>query len=298
MTAPPALTLIVATRNRQESVRRLLSQLQFPAQRNWELLIVDNGGADDTPDLLQQLAPPAGVRVVREPRRGKGNALNAGIEAARGELLVFSDDDIEPGPDWLEELLAASQRHPDADVFGGRIMIRSQSIPGWIQRSRNLQEILLTEHDLGGVEQQYPPNRFPLGPNMAVRRRALAGIELPWDPRLGPGSTLPVGDERCFFCRIGQGAGKKRIYVPAAVVYHRIEGRELRLSTVLRRCYQGGYSGGLLQARFPAQMEPGGRRRGLLRMLAQTRSVRELVCASVRAAGFARGVSRRSGEAG
>jgi hypothetical protein len=193
-------------------------------------------------------------------------------------------------------LLAASRRHPEAAVFGGRILIRAPSIPGWIRRSRNLQEILLTEHDLGDAERQYPPNRFPLGPNMAVRRRALDGIERPWDPRLGPGSALPVGDERCFFCRIGQGAGRVRIHVPSAVVYHRIEGRELGLATVLRRCYQGGFSGGLLQARFPQQMESGGPRQGLLSMLARTRSLRELACASLRAAGFVAGVRRRSGE--
>jgi glucosyl-dolichyl phosphate glucuronosyltransferase len=275
-----------------------LTQLEFPRERNWELVVVDNGSADDQAQLLQKTAESAGVRVVREPRRGKGNALNAGIAAARGELLVFSDDDIEPGPDWLEQLLAASQRHPEAEVFGGRILIRSQSVPGWIQRSRNLQEILLTEHDLGDEERQYPPNRFPLGPNMAVRRRALARFAVPWDPELGPGSSLPVGDERCFFCNIGQGGGSKRIYVPAAVVYHRIEGRELRLSTVLRRCFQGGFSGGLLQARFPAQMEAGGRRQSVLGLLAQTRSWQELACASVRAAGFFRGVRRRSGKTG
>lgn len=294
----PVLTLIVATRNRQESLRRLLSQLKFPRERNWELVVVDNGSADDRAELLQKTADSAGVRVVREPRRGKGNALNAGIEAARGELLVFSDDDIEPGPGWLEQLLAASQRHPEAEVFGGRILIRSQSVPGWIRRSRNLQEILLTEHDLGDEERQYPPNRFPLGPNMAVRRRALAGGAAPWDPQLGPGSSLPVGDERCFFCNIGQGGGSKRIYVPAAVVYHRIEGRELRLSTVLRRCFQGGFSGGLLQSRFPAQMETGERRQGVVSLLVQTRSLQELACASVRAAGFFWGVRRRSGETG
>jgi glucosyl-dolichyl phosphate glucuronosyltransferase len=294
----PDLTLIVATRNRPESLRRLLTQLEFPRERNWELVVVDNGSADDQAELLQKTAASAGVRVVREPRRGKGNALNAGIEAARGELLVFSDDDIEPSPGWLEQLLAASQRHPDAEVFGGRILIRSQSVPGWIQRSRNLQEILLTEHDLGDEERQYPSNRFPLGPNMAVRRRALAGFAAPWDPQLGPGSSLPVGDERCFFCNIGQGGGCKRIYVPAAVVYHRIEGRELRLSTVLRRCFQGGFSGGLLQARFPTQMEAGGRRQGVLTLLAQTRSLQELACASVRAAGFFWGVRRRSSETG
>lgn len=293
--ARPELTLIVATRNRQDSVRRLLSQLKVPPGCNWELLIVDNGSADDT--VLRNVTEAAGARFVREPQRGKGNALNAGIRLAQGELLVFTDDDIEPGPGWLEQLHAASLRHPDAEVFGGRILVRSQSIPSWIRRSRNLHEILLTEHDLGDEERPYPPNRFPLGPNMAVRRRALAGFDAPWDPELGPGSALPVGDECCFFCNIGQGGGNKRIYVPAAVVYHRIEGRELRLLTVLRRCFQGGLSGGLMRARFPAQMETGGRQ-GLVSMLAQTRSLRELACASVRAAGFLSGVRRRSGEAG
>lgn len=281
------LTLIVATRNRQDSLRRLLSRLQLHPGRAWEVIVVDNSGEEA--ELLPDATQASGVQIVREPRRGKGNALNKGIEAARGELLVFTDDDIEPEPAWLDELAAASLRHPDADTFGGKILSRAPSVPAWIRRSRNLQEILLTEHDLGQHEQRYPPNRYPQGPNMAVRRRALAGIGVPWDPQLGPGSSIPVGDEKCFFLRINQGGGRKRVYVPTAVVHHLVEGRELGLLTALRRCYLGGYTGGLLQSRFAAQLEQDNRRQGIVDLLSQTRSLRELACVLVRAFGFYRG---------
>jgi len=283
----PTLSLIVATRNRQDSLRRLLSSLPLHPERAWEVIVVDNGG--DEAELPPDVVKVSGVRVVREPRRGKGNALNRGIEAARGELLVFTDDDIEPDSAWLDELAAASLRHPDADTFGGKILSRAPYVPAWIRRSRNLQEILLTEHDLGQREQRYPPNRYPQGPNMAVRRRALAGIDTPWDPQLGPGSSIPVGDEKCFFLRISQGGGRKRVYVPTAVVHHHVEGRELGLPTALRRCYLGGYTGGLLQSRFAAQLEQDDSRRGIAALLSQTRSLRELACVLVRAFGFYRG---------
>jgi glycosyltransferase involved in cell wall biosynthesis len=289
----PVLSLIIATRNRRDSLRRLLPQLNFMAARGWELIIVDNGSTDGTTELLRQAEATGYVRAVIEPRRGKGLALNAGIAAARGELLVFSDDDIEPDAAWLDGLFAAAERHPDADVFGGRILVDPREVPHWIRESRNLQEILLTQHDFGDREISYPPNRFPQGPNMAVRRRTLNGLQSPWAPDVGPGCALPVGDETCFFYRLGQG-GKKRIYVASAVVRHRIEGYKLRFPSALRRCYWGGYSGGLLRSRFPAQVEAAHTKTNFLRILGRTRSWKELACVAVRAAGYLAG--RRHGK--
>lgn len=297
MRTEPSLTLIIATRNRLDSLRRLLPQLTFVAARKWELIIIDNGSTDGTAEFLRETEAAGKLRAVLEPRRGKGQALNAGIATAHGELLVFSDDDIEPDTVWLDELSAAAERHPDVDVFGGRILVDPNDVPRWIRQSRNLQEILLTEHDLGDREARYPPNRFPQGPNMAVRRRALNGLQSPWAPDVGPGCALPVGDETCFFYRVGQG-GKKRIYVASAIVRHRIEGRELRLLPALRRCYWGGYSGGLLRSRFPAQLEPTEGKKNLFHMLGATRSWKELACVAVRAAGHLagrwRGYARRT----
>jgi hypothetical protein len=288
-----ALSVVLATRNRARSLEAALARMRaLSPGLDWELIVVDNGSSDDTAQVLARTASER-LRALHEPLPGKGRALNRGIAAARGELLAFSDDDVEPEAGWLDELAGAALRHPQADVFGGRIVVEADAVPGWIRRSRNLQEILITEHDLGDRERPYPPNRFPHGPNMAVRRRALEGVAAPWATDLGPGCSVPVGDERSFFCRIGQGGGKARIYVPTAIVRHHPPAHQLRFVPALRRCYWGGYSGGLLRARHPESMEPESRAPAWA-LLARTRSLQELACVAVRAVGYLNG--RREGK--
>jgi glycosyltransferase involved in cell wall biosynthesis len=289
MSPAPTLSLIIATRNRRDSLQRLLPLLIPMASRDREFIFVDNGSIDGTAELLNEMKSLGHIRSIHEPQPGKGRALNAGIAAARGELLVFSDDDIEPDPTWLDELSKAAERHPDVVAFGGRILADANDVPCWIRESRNLQEILLTEHDLGNEVRQYPPNRFPVGPSMMIRRRALRDQPSPWSPEFGPGCAVPVGDERVLFCRIDQGGGRKRIYVGSSVVRHRIEGRQLRLLPALRRCYWGGYSGGLSMSLFPAQSEPDEEKPPMFRVLRKTKSAQELVCVIARAIGYVAG---------
>src|SRR3954462_13260560 len=110
--AEPLISVVIATRNRADSLRRLLPRLQAlsPALA-WERVIADNGSTDETAAVLATAGNK--VRTVFEPKRGKSRALNRALGVARGELLVFPDDDVEPLAAWLDELAAAAQRHPD-----------------------------------------------------------------------------------------------------------------------------------------------------------------------------------------
>src|SRR5438067_689612 len=131
MTAEPDVSVIIATRNRADSLASLLPRLLglSPGLR-WELIVADNGSTDATAALLGRLGER--LRSVHEPLQGKCRALNRAVAAARGELLVFSDDDVEPHEAWLDELAAAARRHPDADCFGGRIRIDETGVPDWV----------------------------------------------------------------------------------------------------------------------------------------------------------------------
>ncbi len=292
MTGIPAVSLLIATRNRAASLHALLARLErLSPALDWELVVADNGSSDATPQVLAEAGRAARLRAVHEPVAGKSRALNRALRVARGELIVFTDDDIEPHPDWLDELAMAARRHPDVDCFGGRIRVAESAVPAWVRKSRNLQEILTSEHDCGDIEGPYPPNRFPIGPNMAVRRRALEGIADPWPIDTGPGSALPVGDEMAFWLRIGQGAGRRRIYVPSALVFHTPDAGNLTLCGSLRRAYRGGYSGALVQRRYGTVRERAAGLKSVWARAAGTRSLRELLCVGARAAGVAMGRS-------
>jgi glycosyltransferase involved in cell wall biosynthesis len=249
--------------------------------------VVDDGSTDGTAAVLAGAARGR-LRSISEPRPGKSRALNTALGAARGALVVFTDDDIEPHPAWLDGFAAAARRHPEVDCFGGRIRIDEAGVPPWVLRSR-LNQLLTSAHDLGDAEVAYPANRFPLGPNMAVRRRALRGLSDPWPVDLGPGSRVPVGDETAFFYRVGLGAGKTRIYVPGAEVRHEPNLKYLALGPALRRAYLGGYSSGLMAARYPQQATSEFRGVPVWRKVAATRSWQEFCCSGVRVVGYAIG---------
>lgn len=105
----PKVSVIIATRNRSDSLGRLLHSLRETRgfnQISLEVLVVNNASTDDTARRLQETIQewPL-VRALSEGRPGKNFALNAGIREARGEILCFMDDDIVLDPNWLEELV-------------------------------------------------------------------------------------------------------------------------------------------------------------------------------------------------
>jgi glycosyltransferase involved in cell wall biosynthesis len=282
--------VILATRDRAASLQRLLPRLlSLSPGLSREVIVADNGSRDGTPALLASLAPA--VRAVHEPLPGKCRALNRAVAVARGELLVFTDDDVEPDDAWLDALAAAAARHPDVECFGGRIVVDPHAVPAWVLRSR-LRQLLTSAHDFGEEEGPYPANRFPIGPNMALRRRALRGITDPFPVDLGPGTRVPVGDETAFFYRLGLGGGQPRMYVPSAKVRHDPPASYFDLPAALRRALLGGYGAGLVNGRYPEQARNELVGVPLLGKVAGTRSWRELLCSGVRLAGYLGGYAR------
>lgn len=109
------MSVVIATRDRApllgEAARSILAQDYTPL----ELILVDDGSIDDTPALLNRLEEDARVRSLRlDTPTGPAAARNAGAETARGELLLFEDDDCRGTPDRVEKLAAALDRRLDA----------------------------------------------------------------------------------------------------------------------------------------------------------------------------------------
>lgn len=103
------LTVIIPTHDRHHLVLRLLSALarQHVAPGSFEVVVVVDGATDATAQALRAARWPFALRVIEQPRGGPGAARNRGASEANGELLVFVDDDIVPGADFLERMRAA-----------------------------------------------------------------------------------------------------------------------------------------------------------------------------------------------
>ena len=113
--AVPEIAAILATRNRGQLLPRILAGLwrQSLAFERFEVIVVDDGSADDTIAVLEALGEGLPLRVFRQKASGMAAARNLGVLAAQAPILVFMDDDDAPDPWLLETHLAAHWREPD-----------------------------------------------------------------------------------------------------------------------------------------------------------------------------------------
>jgi glycosyltransferase involved in cell wall biosynthesis len=125
----PRVSVVVPTYNRAPMLGRLLGALarcEVP-QGGIEVIVVDDGSSDDTRTVVERSGVPA-LRYVRQENAGAAAARNRGWRHARGELVVFTDDDCVPSPTWLVELDDAMTRTA-CDGAGGAIV---PLVPGYL----------------------------------------------------------------------------------------------------------------------------------------------------------------------
>lgn len=239
MASVTAASVIVCTYDRPELLARLLASLTVEAKSTrseWELIVVDNGADPRTESVTRSLEESLPLRLVRERRVGKSWALNAGLAAARGDLLLFADDDVEVRPGWIAAFLRAANAEPDAGWFGGRSIPRwAAGTPSWARR--DLPEALrgyVCDYDLGPSPRYYEPRDLrPIGASMAVRADTFAATG-GYDPMLGPrGTDRGVGDDTELIER-AMALGVRGFWVPDAVVDHFVPATRLRLRSLFR----------------------------------------------------------------
>jgi len=238
----PIYTVALCTHNHADRLERTLAdlrQIRMP-KAAWEFLVIDNGCRDATPGLLAQHAWPAGweVRVVREDKLGLSNARNRAIAEARGEYVIFMDDDETADPDWLcafERLIEAER----PDVFGGRIRVLFEQDyrPPWLT-----DELLGFLGELNRSDAIAPltdPSTSFYGGNFGFRRVVCDSVG-GFDSMLGRKGTDNTGGEEVDFYRRLLKAGFKVWWTPEAVIHHRIQAVKLNRRYFLDLHYRQG----------------------------------------------------------
>jgi len=127
------ISVVVATRNRAQRLQALLESIRAQRGVAAELVVVDDGSDDGTPDLLRSWSDvKVELQTIRHPRsRGPAAARNAGWRASGAPLIVFVDDDVTADPDWLAALVSAHREHPEAFIQG-----RVEPDRGELERAR------------------------------------------------------------------------------------------------------------------------------------------------------------------
>ena len=115
-------TIIVCSYNRAESLRDTLRSLRAQrcaSTRQWEVIVVDNNSKDHTRRVVEEAQRDwRHLRYEFEEAQGLSHSRNHGISVARGDVVLFTDDDVLPEPDWLETTLTGLARYR-ADAGGG-----------------------------------------------------------------------------------------------------------------------------------------------------------------------------------
>jgi len=116
----PFCTIVVPTPRRPQQLAQCLdalARLEYPRER-FEVIVVDDGGGVPLDDVLEGARRQLDLSLITQRCAGPGAARNRGVAAARGELLVFTDDDCRPRPDWLRILVDHYLAEPERG-FGG-----------------------------------------------------------------------------------------------------------------------------------------------------------------------------------
>jgi|SRR5579862_1715452 len=163
-------TIQLCTYNRAKLLEQVLDacfEQTIPA-RSYEVVLVNDGSSDATPEVLERATARATCRftVVNQANAGLAKGRNAGIARATGERIIFIDDDVLPLPNFVEEHLRTHASHPQSIVRGGAINVESFNDlppPVWSIKdysgnyfwTTNVSVPLATIRDVGGFNESF-----------------------------------------------------------------------------------------------------------------------------------------------
>jgi glycosyltransferase involved in cell wall biosynthesis len=258
-----AASVIVCTRDRAGLLDGCLERLvaEDPSV-TWELVVVDNGSTDATASVVRRHGETvAGGHVTRvvEPEPGLSPARNRGVAAARGDLLLFTDDDVLVEPGWIDAMCAGFGE-PDVVAVAGRVgPWWPREPPRWLTGPH---AGLLALTDFGDAPRDLVGDEYPLGASMGIRRSALPAAA-PFDPRLGHrAGTFFAYEEFDLFQRLRR-AGGRFVYRPDAAALHRIDPERMTWRGMRRAAIHNGF--GLGRAQRVHGPVPVPRRKGVAR---------------------------------
>jgi glycosyltransferase involved in cell wall biosynthesis len=236
----PRLSVILCTYNRADSLRATLiclSQLVIPRSIPWELIVVDNNSSDHTKDIVEGMKPMIpSLSYEFESRQGLSNARNHGLSVARGDIILFTDDDVCPDPDWAATLVDHIDR-TGCDAAGGFVAPAWETPPPTWFTERFYGYLAVHTSDRNVETEVTDVQQAPYGANMAFRKSVFNKLGF-FDSDLGrKGNVLAGGEEWDMFERMFNN-GMRVMFFPDSRVHHRIESARLTKRYLYRWRYQ------------------------------------------------------------
>lgn len=251
------VTVVICTRNRALQLASVLDsacKLIIPEDLSWEFIVVDNGSQDNTADVVVKYSDRLPIRCVREEKAGLSNARNLGVKEAKGDYICWTDDDLVIDPMWLSAYVSAFNKHPEAAVFGGKIIpFLVPPTPSWFEKAKYDWPLnsLLAYRDLGDdvIPLKFEGGKVPYGANFAIR--AIEQKRYFYNPELGVSPMHKrVGEESEVFYNIFKGGGCGW-WVPNSIVTHIIPPERQTLKYIYEYSFLGGETFAYLRDKYP-----------------------------------------------
>jgi glucosyl-dolichyl phosphate glucuronosyltransferase len=261
------ISILIATHNRSTVLQELLVELshQDVQATSVEILVIHNGDSSNA-KVSRPIDMAANVefRELWVPKAGKSSALNTGLEEARGELIIFLDDDVSVSSDWLQQIVNGYRAYPREVIYCGPVIPElPQTVRSWMSTLSSkaaalgfpgpISFFLFAEFQIDAPEGPLPLTVLPSGTCFAVRASAIGDVRFRTD--LGPSADNGwlMGEDTAFlrelrerWCVLSDFGGL--IYLPKAIVRHRIQENKTGHDILMERFFNAGRSAVVLWA--------------------------------------------------
>ncbi len=239
------LTAIICTYNRAKYIGGLLESVAKNdlAKSAYEIVLVDNNSTDNTREICEVFAKAhkdVQFRYVLEPEQGLSAARNKGIKEAKGDVIVYIDDDALVDTDYLRTYAEWFEAHPETMACGGPIEpLYETKEPSWM--TPYTKALLTAWMNYGDKVREYPKGRYPGGGNAAYRKEVFDKVGL-FNTALGrKGGNLMGSEEKDIFDKM-HSLGMQVLYLPTPILHHIIPQAKLEPDYFNRLTTQIGIS--------------------------------------------------------
>lgn len=234
---PPFLSIVICTYNRAALLKMAIESVVLPnkTSNRYEIIVVDNNSTDDTRTVIEDYAAHySQIHYVFEKNQGLSFARNRGWKEAKGEYVIYLDDDAKAKDGWLSAAAqVAEELNPD--LFGGPFFaFYLQSKPKWFKDQYG-------SHSLGENSRYLNPGEFLTGGNMAIRRSLLQKLN-GFKNNFGmSGNKIAFGEETELQIRIRLENPNSRIYYePNMSILHLVRPEKMRISYLIKQIFSDG----------------------------------------------------------
>lgn len=233
-------SLIVPVYNRPDEVDELLESLCSQTEKDFEVVIVEDGSQRDCRAIVEKYADRLDVQYFAKPNSGPGQSRNYGAERARGDYFIVLDSDVVLPRAYIEEVSRELDREP-ADAFGGPDRAHESFTPVQKAISYSMTSFFTTGGIRGGRKKldKFYPRSF----NMGIRRDVYAN--------LGGFSRMRFGEDIDLSIRIFEGGYSCRLF-PEAWVWHK---RRTDMDKFFKQVFNSGIARINLTKRHPGTLK-------------------------------------------